>query len=109
MILISRATNDTGSSVTCTFPRLFVGIEGFIECIEFNTSYPCPESSDRIPRSNVCDEDPCNDCLEEAEHSPRNGFKCIKNNQYCILPQMFLYDDVPDCQNGEDLCFVEGR
>ena len=98
---------DATEQTFCTFPRILAGKEGFIECANFSSHYPCPANSSHLSqRSTVCDDMPCNDCDQsQVSHGSGPGFKCLSNNSYCVLPQVLLYDDVPDCEKGEDLCF----
>ena len=59
-------------------------------------------------RDTVCDGIILTGCPDDEEWSTGIGFKCIRNDKECLLPQQFLYDDVKDCQRGDDLCFDFG-
>jgi len=99
--------NETKEEVVCTFPRLLTGEPGFVECKNFTTHYSCPSNTSNLSeRTSVCDLVPCNDCEQsQISYGAGPGFKCQSNFQYCVLPQVLLYDNVPDCADGEDLCF----
>ena len=71
--------------------------------------YLCDDGVTCLPRSTLCDEDACNDCHEDAEWVNGPGFKCVRNGRTCILPQSLLFDDVQDCDNGDDFCFIVDR
>ena len=46
--------------------------------------------------------DDCGDNSDELQHKP--GFKCSASSQRCTLPQLNLYDNASQCENGSDLC-----
>ncbi|XP_076814785.1 uncharacterized protein LOC143460965 isoform X1 [Clavelina lepadiformis] len=71
--------------------------------------YRCKDGKTCVKRSSVCDFNICNGCSEDMEHRSGVGFKCLKNGRHCVLPQALLYDDVPDCDNEEDLCLRKGE
>ena len=56
-------------------------------------------------RDTVCDDIVESGCPEDDEWSAGPGFKCLRNGKTCRLPQQLLYDNVKDCELGEDLCF----
>ena len=103
--------NRTNSFLSCTFPRILVGEAGFVGCKNFRTTYICPSNSSlSLPRLEVCNNERCTGCdTDRLLHGAGPGFKCTSNFfADCVLPQFLLYDNVPDCDNGEDLCF-DGR
>ena len=56
-------------------------------------------------RHTVCDDVINSECTGDDEWSTGAGFKCVRNGKVCRLPQQLLYDNVQDCESGEDLCF----
>lgn len=94
-----------------------MGEEGFVKCNEFRTYYPCPNrASAPWHRATVCDGDGCNNCdpnQKIGEVGAGTGFKCqsshANKSSFCVLPQVLLYDNIPDCAGGEDLCFNDER
>ena len=56
-------------------------------------------------RDTVCDGSVATGCLQDDEWNTGIGFKCVKNGKKCRIPQQLLYDDIEDCQKGEDVCF----
>ena len=50
----------------------------------------------------------CNNVSDCPDHSDETvdqpGFKCNNLSLKCILPQINLYDDIAQCDNGRDLC-----
>ena len=37
------------------------------------------------------------------------GFQCIRKGKFCRLPQPLLWDQIQDCDQGEDLCYVNNN
>jgi len=59
-----------------------------------------------VLRSTVCDGDRNNGCkMEDHGWKTGIGFQCVRNGEFCLLPQQLLLDDVQDCDQSEDLCF----
>ena len=56
-------------------------------------------------RDTVCDGIFDKLCPEDEEWETGMGFSCIRKGRRCRLPQKLLFDDIADCDNGEDLCF----
>ena len=67
--------------------------------------YQCKDSNKCVSRSTICDGLISTGCPEDDEWKTGIGFKCIRNGRVCRLPQQLLYDDITDCDNGEDICF----
>ena len=90
-------------------PRILAGKVGFVQCKNFENNYQCFAGSPSLSRSSVCYNSACSGSGGRTialDAGP--GFKCRSNNTYCVLPQVLLYDNVKDCERGEDLCF-DGR
>ena len=66
--------------------------------------YRCRNNS-CIKRSTVCDGDRLNGCPEDDGWQTGIGFQCVRDENFCRIPQQLLLDDVQDCDQGEDLCF----
>ena len=66
--------------------------------------YRCA-NNDCVSRETLCDGFATSGCAEDDEWQAGIGFKCVRNGRTCHLPQQLLYDDVKDCDNGEDICF----
>jgi len=100
-----------GNVLRCTFPRILAGVDGLVNCFHFDVLYPCPyNSGSQVQRESVCDRSFCEDCISGDDFVAGAGvFKCLKDGRYCGLPEVFLYDNVPDCLYGEDLCFLDHR
>ena len=88
------------------FPRILAGNTGLLDCSHFNTNYPCPNSTNESRRSSMCDKHSCESCLFGDTYGAGHGFKCLKHEKICRLPQEFIHDNVSDCDRGEDLCFA---
>ena len=58
-----------------------------------------------VKRDTVCDGIYRTVCPEDDEWQTGIGFKCMRNQKTCHLPQQLLYDTIQECDNGEDLCF----
>ena len=58
-----------------------------------------------IPKSNLCDGKLDEECDDDTEWLTGIGFSCVRNRNRCIIPQRLLYDDISDCDKGEDICF----
>ena len=58
-----------------------------------------------ISRSLVCDGRTEVACDDDDKWATGTGFKCVRNGKQCKLPQVLLYDDIKDCDGGEDICF----
>ncbi|XP_076799429.1 uncharacterized protein LOC143444168 isoform X2 [Clavelina lepadiformis] len=71
------------------------------------THYRCQGDASCRPRSTICDGNSCNGCDEDTEWTSGVGFKCVRNGKPCLIPQQLLHDNVKDCDNGEDLCFIK--
>ena len=83
-------------SVTCQ------GIEPCnVGCLEY---YKCQNGS-CVLRSTLFDGDSCNGCSEDDGWKTGIGFKCVRNGEYCRIPQQLLWDQICDCDQGEDLCY----
>jgi len=66
--------------------------------------YRCNNNDCRL-RSTICDGNHNNGCSEDDGWKTGIGFQCIRNGEFCLLPQQLLFDDVQDCDQGVDLCF----
>ena len=58
-----------------------------------------------VLRSTICDGNHYIGCPEDDEYKTGIGFQCVRNGEFCRLPQQLLLDDVQDCDQGEDLCY----
>ena len=104
------SNSTTGYIKWCTFPRILAGENGLVNCDNFKTDYLCPKNSSHlVSRATVCDGSSCGDCLSGYDDGYGTGFKCFKNKSYCGLPQVFLYDNVPDCDDHADICFHDQK
>ena len=70
----------------------------------------CPEyyrcrNNDCERRSTICDGDRSSGCAEEDGWKTGIGFQCVRNGEFCRLPQQLLVDDIQDCDQAEDLCY----
>ena len=65
--------------------------------------YRC-NNNDCVRRSTICDRNPVNGCPEDDGWKTGIGFQCVRSGEFCRLPQQLLWDDVQDCDQGEDLC-----
>ena len=65
------------------------------------------KSNKCVNRERVCNGKHEEDCPEDDDWSVGPGFKCIRNGEICKLPQQLLFDEVQDCDKGEDLCFFK--
>ena len=61
------------------------------------------------PRDSVCDGIISTGCPEDDEWSTGAGFKCLRNGRTCKLPQQLIYDNVEDCERGDDICFFHNN
>ena len=76
-----------------------------IGCPEY---YKCQDGSCEL-RSTVCDGNSCNGCKEDDGWKSGLGFQCVRNGDYCRIPQQLLRDQIQDCDEGEDLCFFNNN
>ena len=60
-------------------------------------------------RSIICDGRIERSCDDDIEHYSGIGFKCERGGTVCIIPQSFVYDQIRDCDDGEDICFEVER
>ena len=87
----------------CTFTVMCPGLD--LCNLGCTSVYRC-ENNDCVRRETVCDGFVTLGCAEDDEWQAGIGFKCVRNGRTCHLPQQLLYDDIKDCDNGEDFCFV---
>ena len=78
---------------------------GFDRCdLNCPSFYQCADKR-CVSRETLCNGETNDGCLEDDEWGNGIGFKCIRYGNVCHLPQQLLYDDIQDCDDGEDLCF----
>lgn len=58
-----------------------------------------------MSRDTICDGNTCDGCAEDHGWTTGVGFKCLRDDRNCILPQQLVWDGIPDCDGGADLCF----
>ena len=96
---------------TCLVDRQAVCL-GDITCRDIDfCNIGCPNfyrcrNNECTPRSTVCDGNPCSGCDEDDGWTSGVGFQCFRNGERCKIPQQLLWDEVQDCDQGEDLCYI---
>nr|XP_018670728.1 low-density lipoprotein receptor-related protein 2-like [Ciona intestinalis] len=100
---------------SCALDRGYI-CNGTITCgdvtpcdVACDSHYRCQHTSQCVDRSTICDGNSCNGCVEDIGWMGGVGFKCIRQGALCTLPQQLLWDNVKDCDDGEDLCVISGE
>ena len=108
--LLCRCFTTNGIAKVCDVSKASV-CNKTIHCYGLDTcDVGCPSvyrcsSNKCVNRDILCDGKKERGCDDDSEWESGIGFKCIRNGKLCRLPQQLVYDDVQDCDGGEDLCF----
>ena len=111
--MINRCVERNCNKPVCEIKQKKI-CEGLVQCsgldecdIGCPSAYRCKGTGKCVSRDTVCNGEISNGCPEDEEWENGIGFKCLRNGKICLLPQQLLYDDIQDCDYGEDMCFVK--
>ncbi|XP_076812070.1 uncharacterized protein LOC143459012 [Clavelina lepadiformis] len=96
---------------TCTIRKSYV-CNGVVKChnatpcdVNCPSHYRC-ENNNCVERTTLCNGNEWDGCQEDDNWSSGAGFKCVRQGSVCRLPHQLLQDEVQDCDQGDDLCFI---
>ena len=104
----------THNNKTCLLNRTYI-CDNLIQCrnvdfcdVSCVNYYRCRNNT-CVPMTSLCNGISTDGCEEDQEWTNGPGFKCLREGSLCFLPQQLLTDQVQDCDNGQDLCYVNNE